>query len=116
MSILLTADPHFGHRKILQYCNRPFANVSEMDEALITNWNSVVSHTDEIHVVGDFAFTCTMEYALSIIKRLNGTKHLVTGNHDALALGMNDIRPGTWKTIKVSEMVAYYAEIVGFIL
>jgi calcineurin-like phosphoesterase family protein len=100
MSVFVTADNHYGHNKIRDYCHRPFANVTEMDEAMITNWNKVVAPQDEIHVVGDFAFCCTMDYALGIMKRLNGTKHLVVGNHDQLALEMNNIRPGTWKTIK----------------
>ena len=105
MSVFVTADNHYGHNKIRDYCHRPFANVTEMDEVMIANWNKVVAPQDEIHVVGDFAFCCTMDYALGIMKRLNGTKHLVVGNHDQLALEMNNIRPGTWKTIKdISEI------------
>ena len=100
MATLITADNHFDHRQIIKYCTRPFANVTEMNEALVKNWNKVVTPQDTIHVVGDFAHGGTMEAALSIIKRLNGTKHLIVGNHDDLAVGMNDIRPGTWKTIK----------------
>lgn len=113
MSILCGADFHFGHKNILKYCHRPFANIIEHDEALIKNWNSVVKHHDEIHVVGDFAYGCTMEYALSIVKRLNGTKHLVTGNHDELALEMNSIRSGTWKTIKdLSEIYIHNQRVI----
>ena len=28
---LFTADPHYVHRGILDYCNRPFSSVEEMD-------------------------------------------------------------------------------------
>jgi len=106
MAILVTADPHFGHKNIIKFCKRPFENVTEMDETMIRNWNSVAQPQDTVHVVGDFAHGCSMEYALSIIKRLNGTKHLVLGNHDAgIAADMNNIRPGTWKTIKERDVI-----------
>jgi calcineurin-like phosphoesterase family protein len=29
-----TADSHFGHTSILDYCQRPFGSVEEMDAAL----------------------------------------------------------------------------------
>jgi calcineurin-like phosphoesterase family protein len=106
MSILVGADFHFGHKNIIKYSKRPFANVAEMDETMIANWNSVVNHNDEVHVVGDFAHCCSMEYALSIMKRLHGIKHLILGNHDdELGAKMNDIRPGTWKSVKDRSVI-----------
>ncbi len=100
MKTLFTADSHFGHRRIIEYCNRPFANTKEMDEFMIAEWNKKVSPNDEVRHGGDVAFCCDMEYALSVMKRLNGRKHLIVGNHDKLALEMNNIRPGTWTSIK----------------
>ncbi len=101
-----TSDSHFGHKNILKYCNRPFSNVTEMDEALISNWNKVVRKDDIIYHLGDVAFCCDIDYALSIMKKLNGIKHLIVGNHDQLALQMNDIRPGTWASInQLSELI-----------
>ena len=35
MAIYFTADTHFGHEKVMEYSNRPFANAAEMDEALV---------------------------------------------------------------------------------
>lgn len=76
-----TADTHFNHAKILEYCGRPFKDVREMDRVLIENWNAVVSPDDLVIHVGDFGF---MEGGdpRQYLKHLNGTIILVAGNHD----------------------------------
>jgi calcineurin-like phosphoesterase family protein len=35
--MFITGDLHLGHQKILEYENRPFATIKEMDEAIIDN-------------------------------------------------------------------------------
>jgi len=81
MTTWFTSDTHFGHTNIIKYCNRPFKDVTEMDEALIANWNSVVKQNDDIYHLGDFGFA-TVERIQRIVNRLNGKKHLIFGNHD----------------------------------
>lgn len=76
-----TSDTHFGHANIIRFCNRPFKNVEEMDEALIENWNLVVSEDDTVFHLGDFAFGGSNVWK-SIIPRLNGHINLIIGNHD----------------------------------
>ena len=76
-----TADTHFLHTNILCYCNRPFKTVTEMDDTMITNWNSKVKPNDTIYHLGDFIFG---EYE-SILKRLNGKIFLILGSHDGNA-------------------------------
>ena len=83
--IFLIGDCHFGHRNIIKYCNRPFANVEEMTEGLIKNWNSVVGKNDIVYVVGDFAL-CGKQKIIEIGKRLNGRKRLIIGNHDGASI------------------------------
>lgn len=78
MSIYFTSDTHFGHSNIIRYCNRPFANVREMNETLISNWNSVVGSNDTVYHLGDFSFGWAEQY----FNRLNGNIHWVHGNHD----------------------------------
>jgi calcineurin-like phosphoesterase family protein len=75
-----TADPHFGHDAIRCFCNRPFATVEEMDEALIKNWNDTVQSGSTVYIIGDFAYKNHADY----LKRLNGKKILIEGNHDKM--------------------------------
>lgn len=44
------ADTHFGHRQIIDYEDRPFTSVEEMDEILIKNWNETVDNNDTIYM------------------------------------------------------------------
>lgn len=79
--IWFTSDPHFNHKNIIKYCNRPFPNVDEMDEILIRRWNSVLGEDDLIFCLGDFALG-KPESCLKILQRLNGHKVLIKGNHE----------------------------------
>ncbi len=76
-----TADLHLGHRNIIGYTDRPFADVDEMNHALIDNWNDMVRADDEVVVLGDFALGRINE-TLPLARRLNGRKVLLAGNHD----------------------------------
>ncbi len=76
------ADTHFGGENIRRYENRPFATATEMDEKLIENWNNVVTAEDTVYVLGDFSDYEETQKDAEILRRLNGTKILVMGNHD----------------------------------
>lgn len=80
-NIWITSDTHFGHENIIKYADRPFKDVDEMDEALIENWNSVVKEGDKVYHLGD-VWMSNGEKAYKNIRRLNGKKRLVLGNHD----------------------------------
>lgn len=54
MNTWFTSDHHFGHRNILRYCQRPFADVESMNEALIGRWNARVGDDDAVYHLGDF--------------------------------------------------------------
>lgn len=51
-----TADTHFNHSNIIEFCNRPFKNAEEMNEVLITNWNSKITDEDIVYHLGDFGY------------------------------------------------------------
>jgi len=78
-----TADLHFFHKKITQFCprTRPFADLESMHEALITSWNSQVGTFDHVYILGDLSFG-SPEKTVEILARLNGILHLIKGNHD----------------------------------
>lgn len=96
-----TSDLHLMHANIILHCNRPWladgdvdqngkwisqdvkmARAIEMTEALISNWNAVIREGDEVWVLGDFMMNTNAERISKNLSRLNGTKHLVVGNHD----------------------------------
>lgn len=82
MKYFVISDTHFNHSNIIGYCSRPFIDVKDMNEAIIENWNRVVTDFDVVYHVGDFGFGDYNELA-SIYKRLKGKrKILIQGNHD----------------------------------
>lgn len=84
-NIWFTSDLHFNHENILSFSNktRPWHTVKEMNEALITSWNSVVKHEDTVYVLGDFILGRPDEDVMAeIVTSLNGWIHLIPGNHD----------------------------------
>ncbi len=79
MTIWFTADQHFDHTNIIKYCNRPFANKDEMNDAIIDRHNEVVSKSDDVYVIGDFTLRSN---AQPFIDRLNGNLYMIEGSHD----------------------------------
>lgn len=79
--IWFTSDTHFGHGNVIEYSNRPFEHETDMDENMIINWNAHVKPGDVIYHLGDFSFHKPAR-TLNILRRLQGQKYLVFGNHD----------------------------------
>jgi calcineurin-like phosphoesterase family protein len=79
--IFFTSDQHFGHANIIRFCDRPFADTDEMNDALIANWNAVVTNRDAVYIVGDLMFRLEIEPEV-ILRQLKGKKRLIIGNHD----------------------------------
>lgn len=78
------SDTHFGHANIIRLSNRPFADVEEMNETMVENWNRVVKPGDTVYHLGD-AVMGKFEENIKIISQLNGNKFLVPGNHDRVS-------------------------------
>lgn len=82
--LYFTSDHHFYHEGILGLCGRPFKNMQEMHRRLVRNHNEIVTPEDTVYFIGDFSM-CNSRYKKplsDIVAKLNGTKHLILGNHD----------------------------------
>lgn len=85
----LISDTHFGHVGVCQFTNpdgtklRPWYSPDEMDEALVKNWNEKVGKKDRVYHLGDVVIN---RRALQTLRRLNGDKVLIKGNHDIFKL------------------------------
>lgn len=81
MTRYVISDLHLDHRNIIEYCNRPFESLEEMNTTLIENWNRVVDPSDTVLYLGDLAMA-SHGTAVDFANRLNGSLILVEGNHD----------------------------------
>ena len=94
-------DTHFGHSNVIHFDNRPFQNRDEMDQTLIDNWNARVKPCDDVWIIGDFCYK-SGKVPENYLKKLNGKKHLVLGNHDKHMLQ----RPGIKDYFESIEQIA----------
>lgn len=79
--VWFTSDWHFGHKNVINYCNRPYKDVEQMHKALIKIWNKTVKPQDTVYFLGDFSLN--PKWSRLLVKDLNGKKIMVAGNHDA---------------------------------
>jgi calcineurin-like phosphoesterase family protein len=103
MKTFFTSDLHLNHLKIIQYVNRPFSDVVEMNEKIIDNWNSKIGKKDLVYHLGDLGFFKKYEDCERMVQRLNGKIINVKGNHDNYKI----IRPIPLKL----ELMPTYLEI-----
>ena len=79
-----TSDHHFGHKNIIEFSKRPFANVDEMNEVMISKWNEKIDKEDEVYHLGDIALMPPNKLK-PLLEKLNGKIYLITGNHESSA-------------------------------
>jgi len=101
MTVYFTSDQHFGHAAARGFYSRRFASTADMDNQMIAYWNSVVSPTDELWHLGDFAVRQKPERISHLLKLLHGRKHLIAGNNDNSAVRES----GGWVSVQA------YAEV-----
>jgi calcineurin-like phosphoesterase family protein len=80
----VTSDHHFGHARIIELTDRPFASVEEMDAMMIERWNALIGPDDVVLHLGDLALRPIAD-SIALTARLNGRRLLVPGNHDRVS-------------------------------
>ena len=79
--IWFTSDLHLGHDREFIYGPRGFASVYEMNNVIISNFNSMVAMNDDVYILGDLTLG-PVDEGIKLIKNLKGNIHIVRGNHD----------------------------------
>lgn len=95
MKTWITSDLHFGHRNIMNFCPvsraRYNGDLEYMNEKMVMEWNEIVAPEDLTYILGDVAFM-PGDRAAQYMRRLNGRKILVEGNHDRKTLHDKNFR------------------------
>ena len=73
----VSADPHFFHKNIVEYCNRP----ENHTELFVANHASMIRREDVWYCLGDVHFG-TEAQLKDILAAIPGRKYLIRGNHD----------------------------------
>ena len=120
MTVRFLADAHFDDESIIAYDNRPFDSVGEMNEAMISNWNRVVTDPEDLTwILGDFC-RGKAERWVELLSRLNGRKALILGNHDdrlsaeAARAYLEEIADYRVITVGEEHVVLCHYPILGF--
>jgi calcineurin-like phosphoesterase family protein len=82
-----TSDLHLHHK--LMCSTRGFDSVGGHDHAVISRWNKTVAPDDTVWVLGDVGMGNSGSFLYAMLE-LNGTKHLISGNHDEVWPGHRD--------------------------
>lgn len=119
MNYYFWGDTHFGHFRIIEYTNRPFKSLKQMNETLIRNFNERVKEDDQVYFLGDFCF----RNSKNSVKRGEGDIHkasyyreqlncknivFLKGNHDCFSKKTRILTQKGWRyynEIKIGDLV-----------
>lgn len=104
MTVWYASDLHLGHSRVASLRN--FASPDDHDAHLIRNWNRYVEPGDIVWVLGDVTLSASH---LHKVAALNGTKHLITGNHDAVFPHHRDSHKHQREWLRYFESVQSFA-------
>ena len=76
-----TSDLHFCHDRNFIWGKRGFQSVQEMNEAIVKNFNEIITSNDNLYILGDLLLNNDIQ-GIKFLNRLNGIKYIIWGNHD----------------------------------
>lgn len=109
--IFVSSDYHFNHDREFIWKARGFNSVDEMNEAIITNHNSIITDEDDIYILGDICLGGGVPGITAknqaLIERLNGRIHIILGNHDTPARQEMYMMCKNVVDVKYADMIHY---------
>lgn len=77
-----SSDWHLSHKNIIEYSNRPFKSIEEMDNTIIENMFTPLKKGDELFFLGDMSWSKdTYRRVFDVIPK-NISFHWIIGNHE----------------------------------
>lgn len=102
----------FFHRNIIQFSNRPFKDVVEMNQAIADRHNEVMDENDTLYYLGDFGLN--LDNNLRLVYELRDMFKVknfifICGNHDKLIIRNREqlLRDGVFNSINDYLEVSY---------
>lgn len=111
--LYFTSDLHFCHDREFIWAERGFKSVSEMNETIIRNWNSMIDENDDCYVLGDIMLGDNTQ-GLKCLKQLRGHIHIIKRNHDTVS--RIPLYESCYNVVKVSNAEYIKAEGYNFYL
>lgn len=79
--IFLTSNTYFGRFSILETRNK-YSSIDDMNDDMISIWNSTVTNSDIVYHIGNFAHDSLT--AASVLDKLNGKIFFMRNNYDSV--------------------------------
>ncbi len=99
----IISDIHLGHENVIEHCDRPFADVNEMNQTLIANWNQIVGEDDIVFFLGDLGCFADEKELNEWLTKLTGRIVFIEGNHDHPSKYINGLNTHQYYILKQGE-------------
>lgn len=96
MTIYFGSDLHFSHNKILEFTDRSFSSLKEMEDIFFGEMYSKIRKGDDIYLLGDIVLYKDMIRILDWLQDIPGNFHLIKGNHDH----KETVKHPVWKSVE----------------